>query len=1824
MEKLSQHPPQDEIIASLRSCAESVARTSDALAARVVAEKFSFESEFSMAFRESVLEKLTIPAPVPGHETSVPAPGYLRRILAERFPPPCAIPSVCEGETKRPLWTVAIPACDPDPEYFSVLLASVVKALSRTASWEIVIVDGSAQKGAAASVAGRFSKHAIRVIMLPSGSGPIAAGNECLRRSRGEFVHILQQDDLVSELFYSELGESLKSHPEVGLAACHNGYFDFREQARFCRPVQENSGCYGDLKFAVMWAYRLPSSALVVRRSLYEALGGFHEDLGLWAEWEMRARLLAASPLWFHRDAMVLARLHSASRRQKEMRSARGLEACPKAISLAASCYPESIAKDFEGTSSYLFAREFAHFGCCLFTANCLREGMMHFEAAIGLSPHPNISEIVKRRSFHLLKSQTEEEICKPSRERPSPAPTERDFFPADELQELEAIVAAYRADPADRTTLEQARALRNGLCAHLLDADPAGLENLFCGNFGGMFSLLRACGIAGEEPGDEERGLAGRTLEMSADPGGILAAALLSPAHRSALPIGFAGKPDWLLPIYLDHLLAGPEGFGQPGEADLYFDHVTAVLAAIEREIAISPIAPAAKWSAFQIAQRLNLIPVYFSQRDMKELMCARARILGFLLRQNGSRLEAGFPPRPFNRKKIRAGFLSAHLGPQTETYTSAPSFYLDREKFDIRLFVLGSNPSAIEDHCRSVSDSFTVLPPSLAARVETLRAADLDVLVIGTNMTAVTNDILLLGMHRLAPIQIASSSSPMTPGLPHLDGFLSGVIHGYDAYTGQFNERLLLIDGAISCLEYSADRPQAEKTFTRTDFGIPAGVPLFVSGANFFKILPELQATWAEILKRVPGSYLLLHPFNPNWTNSYPVARFRRDIRGTFERAGVDPDRIVISEEKLPTRADVSRMMALGDVYLDSYPFSGSVSLVDPLEAGVPPVAWRATSLRGHMAASMLSDLDLRELVAETAEEFIATAVRLATDPKERGRISAKIRSAMAAGPRFFDVQKYGREVSRALEEIVLAERVTEEAPSNKEIVLRAELALDSGRPGEAEDLCRHVLEREPETAACWALLAELARRSGNSDYAAELAGQALQLEPGRADFWCALGEIRRENKDPDGALDAFRRALELQPAFPNAWLGMAIVHDERGEAPLAEQSYSKALLHSKDRVETARIRINIAGFLREQKRMKEAIKHLRKAVSAAPDSCETLLLLGSFLQEGGDLLDAMSTFSRVAKKFPGNAKSWLEWGKTLLLLGKRVEAVEKMRKAVACQPDDPDVLFNLGYALQQNLQRTESLQVYLDAERAGCDTGDLHTNIGVILKDQERYMEAAQRFHKGFERNPQSHAAMNNLGAVCINLGLTTEAIECFQHALRLNPTMSAPHSNLGHMLKISGRAEEGMDYYLKGLKLDPENKEMMHNYLLSTLYQVKFSPQEICEEHRKWGGRLAAGVKSLPRRHVRDGHPQGKIRIGYVSPDLCLHPVSFFAAPLMGGHDRERFEVYVYADVRKEDAVTARFRNSVDVWRDITELKNPEAGELMGKDEVDILVDLCGHTAHNRLEVLAARPAPIIASYLGYPATTGMPGVDFRITDALADPRGRTDAWHTEKLVRLDRCAWCFEPPANTPTVGPLPLDTNGFLTFGCFNNLAKLNAPLYDVWAEILRQVPDSRLFLKAKTLIDPGICQEVRDYFTSRGIPQDRLRVSGFEASSAGHFDRYNEVDIALDSYPYHGTTTTCEALWMGVPVITRAGEAHLSRVGVSLLHAVGHPGLAASSEKEYIRLAVELARDSVRLRALRAGLRGQMQASPLLDQAGFIQALEAALLSLLPADLPP
>jgi predicted O-linked N-acetylglucosamine transferase (SPINDLY family) len=338
------------------------------------------------------------------------------------------------------------------------------------------------------------------------------------------------------------------------------------------------------------------------------------------------------------------------------------------------------------------------------------------------------------------------------------------------------------------------------------------------------------------------------------------------------------------------------------------------------------------------------------------------------------------------------------------------------------------------------------------------------------------------------------------------------------------------------------------------------------------------------------------------------------------------------------------------------------------------------------------------------------------------------------------------------------------------------------------------------------------------------------------------------------------------------------------------------------------------------------------------------------------------------------------------------------------------------------------------------------------------------------------------------------------------------------------------------------------------------------------------------------------------------------VAHFIEPLFREYDKERFEFVAYGDQRKSDEFSERFAKQVDLWRETCSLDDHALAKKIHEDRVDILFELSGHTAYNRLGVLALKPAPLQASYLGYPGTTGLPAIDFRITDEWVDPVGMTEKLHTERLIRLSRCAWCYEPDIVAPGVESLPVLKNGFITFGCFNNMAKLNPALFDIWADILLQVPGSHLRLKARTLMDEGVKNELKQYFTARGIAEDRLDFFGHTRRILDHLSHYNEVDVALDSYPYHGTTTTCEAMWMGSPVVTLAGATHVSRVGVSLLTAVGLEEFICANRDEYIAKAVSLAMDTNRLTALRAGMRERLKTSPIMDAPAFARAFEGSL----------
>ena len=363
---------------------------------------------------------------------------------------------------------------------------------------------------------------------------------------------------------------------------------------------------------------------------------------------------------------------------------------------------------------------------------------------------------------------------------------------------------------------------------------------------------------------------------------------------------------------------------------------------------------------------------------------------------------------------------------------------------------------------------------------------------------------------------------------------------------------------------------------------------------------------------------------------------------------------------------------------------------------------------------------------------------------------------------------------------------------------------------------------------------------------------------------------------------------------------------------------------------------------------------------------------------------------------------------------------------------------------------------------------------------------------------------------------------------------------------------------------------------------------------------------------PPAFANNRDPERRLRIGYLSADLRAHSVAFFLAGLLQRHDHARFEVIAYDDTAQPDPVSRMLRAFCDRWHRIVGMTHGRVAGLIGEHEIDVLVDLAGHTSNNRLPVFAARPAPVQVSYLGYAATTGLTSIDYRLTDALADPPGLTDAHHTERLVRLPGSFLAYSAPPHAPDVTPLPAEANGYVTFASFNGTNKLHPGVYALWARVLHAVPGSRLILKANGFADAALRDRVNRLFADAGIAAERVTLLARAATMVEHLAVYGQADVALDAFPYNGTTTTCEAMWMGLPVVTLAGRMHAGRVGVSLLTHVGLPDWIAASEADYVAVAAGAAGDLAGLAELRRTMRPRLLASPVMDAAGLARNVEA------------
>lgn len=600
-----------------------------------------------------------------------------------------------------------------------------------------------------------------------------------------------------------------------------------------------------------------------------------------------------------------------------------------------------------------------------------------------------------------------------------------------------------------------------------------------------------------------------------------------------------------------------------------------------------------------------------------------------------------------------------------------------------------------------------------------------------------------------------------------------------------------------------------------------------------------------------------------------------------------------------------------------------------------------------------------------------------------------------------------------------------------------------------------------------------------------------------------------------------------------------------------------------------------------------------------------------LASF--QAGDHEGAWILYQGICKADRLDANARLSCGVIAGLRGDNALAEDYCRQALALDPKLATAHFNLGIALRSQSQFMEACQSFKRATEllAGySEAMDALAHAYISLYDWPAAVQALNEIISIWPRKAEMHS---NLGTVYQAMGRNQDAIVAYEVALKINPRLGVTLNSLGSAYLGQGDFEQAERCYRQCLAATPGDLQARSNLLMLLNYLPNTDASVDLEEHLEWGRIVQGQTLQLDSvEFVAD--PQRRIRVGYLSPDFREHSVASFIEPVLQKHDRSQFEVCCYSYLPTPDETTQRIKAAVDLWRDIDKLSDAETARLIREDRIDILFDLSGHTGNNRLGVFAAKPAPIQMTWLGYPNTTGLHTIDYRITDGVADPAGE-EVYYSEELLRLEGCFLCYQPDPNTPEVAPLPALINGHVTFGSFNNFSKINTGVLQLWSEVLRQVPDSRLVLKCPALTDLTVQAVVSTALQALGIGAERVDLLGHTRTRQEHLALYSKVDIALDTFPYNGTTTTCEALWMGVPVLSLAGKHHAGRVGASLLSAAGLTDWLAGSPEAFVATAQARAADLAGLDRLRGKLRSLVADSALCDADSYVHRLEEAML---------
>ena len=761
------------------------------------------------------------------------------------------------------------------------------------------------------------------------------------------------------------------------------------------------------------------------------------------------------------------------------------------------------------------------------------------------------------------------------------------------------------------------------------------------------------------------------------------------------------------------------------------------------------------------------------------------------------------------------------------------------------------------------------------------------------------------------------------------------------------------------------------------------------------------------------------------------------------------------------------------------------------------------------------------------------------------------------------------------------------------------------------EAEKCYRQAIALAPADESSYNNLGLVLGEMGQVEPAEKIYRRLIALNPHNADAYNNLGNTLRASKRYDEAQQNYAQAIALNPSHAEAYKNWGDIYKELLNFEAAEKKYQKAIALNPHHADAY---ANLGDLLKKQGRFSEAEKNYQHAIHIQANHADAYNNWGNLCAELNRLHEAEKHYQQALRITPNHTNAHNNLGNLCKEQGRLREAETHFLQAIAINGNCVEAYNNLGNMFNLQGRWDEAEKQYLQAIAIAPAHADAYSNLANIFNAIGRTTEAETLYHQAIAINPHHADAYNNLANPLRDTGRLEEAEKNYRQAIKINPHHAIAYANLGNVLQELGRFTEAESCYRHALKINPDYAEAYGNLLFSLNYTLDCPQSLRLAEAKKYGALVAKKANTKFTRWLCHPTPT-KLRIGLVSGDLYHHPVSYFLESLLLHCDKTQFELIAYPTYRKVDEMTLLLQSYFTAWKPLFDLSDFAAAQMIHNDALHILVDLSGYTGHNRLPVFAFKPAPLQISWLGYWATTGVAEMDYILVDNIGVPE-QAKSHFSEKVCYLPDTRLCFTVPPFEIAVSPLPALKNGFITFGCFQNLSKVTEQVLRVWANILTQLPQARLRFQAKQLREESFAIQFYQRLAFVGI--DTQQVDLYSISDrATYLNSYAEVDVVLDTFPFPGGTTTCEALWMGVPTLTLAGESLIARQGASLLTAAGLPDWIVDNEEDYISQAVKLAKQTDYLSVLRCNLRAQVLASPLFDGARFAKNFENTLWNL-------